>query len=319
MLNFNSPQKHDTTCLRSLASCALAMVGLAQSSACDLCSIYSAEEAQREFQRGPITGVGMQFTHFGTLQTDGHTIPRHGAHIDSIMSQPFVGYAINSRISVQFNLPVIYRQYGSDEGGNHDVSGLGDVSLTGTYKLYEKKNQDFSLIWRAMGGGKFPTGATGHLNPNEPDFAEGIGGHDLTLGSGSYDGIVGTSLYLRHGKWFGAGNVQYAIRTKGDFGYRFSNDLMWSAGLGYFIWLGENHTLSIQAAVCGEDKGKDTLGGAAVDDSAITAVYAGPQVNFTWGQRFTAQIGADLPAYIHGSATQLVPDYRIRAGLAYHF
>jgi len=41
---------------------------------------------------------------------------------------------------------------------------------------------------------KFPTGATSHLDPNEPDFATGIGGHDLTLGSGSFDGVVGTAF-----------------------------------------------------------------------------------------------------------------------------
>jgi len=34
---------------------------------------------------------------------------------------------------------------------------------------------------------------------NTPDSAlpEGIGGHDLALGSGSYDGLIGTGVYTR--------------------------------------------------------------------------------------------------------------------------
>ena len=61
--------------------------------------------------------------------------------------------------------------------------------------LYEKLTGDFAFSWPALAGVKFPTGAPHHLNPAEPDFAPGIGGHDLALGSGSFDGVLGTGFF----------------------------------------------------------------------------------------------------------------------------
>ena len=55
-----------------------------------------------------------------------------------------------------------------------------------------------------MAGVKFPTGSTSRLREEtqegagqEGPIASGIHGHDLTLGSGSYDGLVGTSAQVK--------------------------------------------------------------------------------------------------------------------------
>ena len=50
--------------------------------------------------------------------------------------------------------------------------------------------------------------------------ASGIHGHDLTLGSGSFDGIIGTGIFARWRQGFLTANVQYAIRSKGADGAR---------------------------------------------------------------------------------------------------
>ena len=113
--------------------------------------------------------------------------------------------------------------------------------------------------------------------------------------------------------------MQYAIRSEGDFGYQFANDWMWSGGPGMYLLLGDEHTLSLQAVVSGESKGQDTVGGVPTDDTAITAVYLGPQINFTWSSRLSAQIGADLPVSIVTTGQQVVPDYRVRAALTWRF
>ena len=76
---------------------------------------------------------------------------------------------------------------------------------------------------------------------------------------------------------------------------------------------------AVQAVVSGENKGKDTFQGQSADDTGVTAVYLGPQVSFTWANKLSAQIGADLPMSIENTALQAVPDYRIRAGLTWHF
>ena len=53
-------------------------------------------------------------------------------------------------------------------------------------------------------------------------------------GSGSTDFVVGTSAFYRSGRWFGTGDVQYAIRRTGDFDYRFGNDLQWTLSGGRY-------------------------------------------------------------------------------------
>jgi hypothetical protein len=166
---------------------------------------------------------------------------------------------------------------------------------------------------------KFPTGDSKHLRESEPDFAEGIGGHDLALGSGSFDGVIGTDIFLRWKRFFGTAGTQYAIRSEGDFGYEYANDLSWSGGPGYYVALKDDYTLSLQAIVSGEYKPEDTRHGVDMDDTAETSVFLGPQINFTWGSQLSAQVGADLPVSIKSSGEQIVPTFRIHAAVTWRF
>jgi hypothetical protein len=166
---------------------------------------------------------------------------------------------------------------------------------------------------------KFPTGSTSLLNPDRPDFAPGIGGHDLTLGSGSFDGLLGTGFFARWRRGFLTGAMQYGVRSEGDFGYQFANDWTWFGGPGAYLLLNDRHTLSLQAVVSGETKDQDTVHGVAMDDTAITSVFLGPQVNYTFAGRLSAMVGADLPVSIVSSGEQLVPTWRIRAALTWKF
>jgi hypothetical protein len=286
--------------------------------ACDLCSVYAATEAQGGSDKGFFAGAAEQFTHFGTLQQEGHEIPGEGQYIDSSISQVFVGYNFNNNFGVQFNLPVIYRSYGSDTT-HGTVSGIGDASLLGTYTPYRKMTEDFTFTCALLGGVKFPTGDSALLNTPDSALPEGIAGHDLALGSGSYDGLIGTGVFGRWRRWFGTASLQYSIRSEGDFEHRYANDLVWFGGPGAYLALTHSYTLSLQAIVSGETKGKDTFGGVPDDDSAETLVYVGPQVNFTWGSRLSAQLGGDLPVVRNNSGTQVMPNYRIRAAVTWRF
>jgi hypothetical protein len=83
--------------------------------------------------------------------------------------------------------------------------------------------------------------------------------------------------------------------------------------------MGHEHTLSLQAVVSGESKGQDTLNGVATDDTAVTSVFLGPQINYTWSSRLSAMVGADLPVSIVSSGQQVVPTYRIRGAVTWRF
>lgn len=298
-------------------------------SACDLCAIYSAQRTEGQAGRGFVAGVAEQFTHFGTLQLDGQKVDNPTSqYLDSSISQVFASYYFNPRLGVQFNLPVIYRSYQRPEGFDIErgtESGLGDVSLLGNVRLYRADRGDWTLSWNALGGVKFPTGSTDRL---AEEFAEvevpgapesGIHGHDLTLGSGSYDGLIGTSVYVRWRRAFLSAQVQYAIRSTGDYDYRFANDLTWLGGPGVYLALDHRYSLAAQTIVSGEAKGTDTFQGRSAEDTGITTVYLGPQVNFTWGSHLSAEAAVDVPVSIDNTALQAVPDWRARAALAWHF
>src|SRR6267378_3725813 len=85
--------------------------------ACDLCGCYSPQVESMPKEKvslaGFYTAIAEQFTHFGSLQF-------------------VVGYEINDRLAVQFNAPLIYRNFRRPKGFAIDegnVSGIGDVSL----------------------------------------------------------------------------------------------------------------------------------------------------------------------------------------------
>jgi hypothetical protein len=285
---------------------------------CDLCSVYAATEAQGGSGKGFFGGVAEQFTHFGTVQEDGHKVASEGQYIDSSVAQVFAGYNFNNSVGVQLNLPVIYRAFGSETIHGTEL-GIGDVSLVGTFTAYRHLSERFNFSWTLLGGVKFPTGDSSRLNTPDSELPEGIGGHDLALGSGSYDGLVGTGVSGRWKRLFASASLQYAIRSEGDFQHHYANDLTWFGGPGVYLVLGHQYTLSLQAVVSGETKGKDTFSGVPDGDSAETLVYLGPQVNLTWGSRLAVVAGVDLPVSRDNSGLQVLPDYRVRGAVTLRF
>ena len=319
--------------MKILSLSVLVGVVTSSASACDLCSVYSAMQARGEVNKGFTLGVAEQFTHYGTLQEEGRKVPDDlNQHLDSSISQLFVGYNFTDRLGVQVNLPIIYRSFQrADDSGEVErgsESGIGDTSVIANFLAYRKATKKFTFAWTVHGGVKFPTGDSDRLKeeldeltaPPPPGAQEsGIHGHDLALGSGSVDGLIGTGLFARRQRWFLAANAQYTIRTKGDFDYRYANDLTWWGGPGVFLALREDYTVALQLNVSGESKGRDTFQGEKADDTGITSVFLGPQVSVTWGERFSAEVGADLPVSIDNTALQSVPDYRVRAAVNWRF
>ncbi|MCX6894417.1 MAG: hypothetical protein NTZ16_02700 [Verrucomicrobia bacterium] len=314
--------------LKSLSVAVLVAVGVSRMVACDFCSVSCVCEAQGAGQ-GFFTGAAEQFTHFGTMQLDGHKVDNEtGQWLDSSIAQVFAGYNFTKRFGVQFNLPIIHREFKRPEGFAMDrghESGLGDASITGNFVVFEKRSEAVTVRWSVLGGIKLPTGSSSRIAeelnaPAVPGAPEGgIHGHDLTLGSGSVDGIVGSGVFARWKHLLVTASLQYNARTEGDYDYQFANDLSWSVAPGGYLILNENHSLTLQLVVSGEDKGRDTFQGASALDTAMTSVYVGPQLTYTWAERLSTQVGVDLPVLLDNSALQAVSDYRIRAAINWRF
>jgi hypothetical protein len=308
--------------LAGLALCASA------ANACDLCSVYASLEA-KESARGWFGGAFEQFTHFGTLKFEGETVPNPGGQKeDSSNTQLFVGYQFTSTFGVQANLPYLHRSFRRPEGGvmtNGTETGLGDSVVLAHWRpvLHIEGVALFSLS--LLGGVKLPTGSSDRLaeelaEGSEPEgsIPSAIHGHDLALGSGSVDGLVGFSAFSRYRRGFANVNVQYSIRTQGDFKYRYANDLNWSVSPGFYLSLNHEDTAALGVVLSGEHKGQDELHGIPAEDTAIDAVYLGPQFTYSRSTSLYLEAAADFPLRQHNSALQAVPDYRLRIALTWH-
>jgi hypothetical protein len=173
-------------------------------------------------------------------------------------------------------------------------------------------------------GIKFPTGDSSRL---EEEFHEvdipgapvsGIHGHDLTLGTGSYDGIFGEQTSLRYKNVFFETNVQFTLRGDGAHQYHFANDLTWAGGPGYYFVRQRDTIVGLQFVASGEYKDVDRFRGKKADDTGINSVFFGPRVLASRG-RWSAEISAELPVSIDNTALQVVPDYRVRAAISFHY
>ncbi len=228
------------------------------SRACDLCGCYTPQlnaMPQMESAFSPC---------FATLQLDGSEIANPtGQYLNSSITQLVAGYDVTSRFALQINVPLIYREFKRPEGFQIDrgtVCGLGDISLllktvlfhyaSPTRRSFEFQGKnpvaiehepDFTVSAILLTGIKFPTGDSSRLEeefhevdiPGAPESA--IHGHDLTLGTGSYDGIFGEQMAMRYKNVFFETNVQFTLRGDGAHQYHFANDLVWSGGPGYYV------------------------------------------------------------------------------------
>lgn len=318
--------------------------------ACDLCAIYTADQAKGGAPEGLTLAVSEQLTSFNRLQDDGKHVENEGNQsLKSSITQVVGKYNFSEIFAVQTNIPLISRDYKRVEDSvikSGSESGVGDAVLLALYTPYHCNEDDFFFRWGVRAGLKFPTGDTDRLKEEtqehdhtasieeehheeglsneESDHGDeslesGVHGHDLTLGSGSLDYVIGSSMFVEKGRLFADVNVQYIFRTEGDFDYRFQDDVMWEMGAGSYLLLQDEQTFSLKANLSGEYKGMDVVDGNKASDTGVNSMFLGPMLSYTGGANLLIQLGADLPLFVDNTDLQIVPDYRIRATISYRF
>lgn len=335
---------------------AAALGAVVPARACDLCAVYTTSEA-REDQTGFRVGLGQQFTYFHTLKNNSETVPNpDGEKIASSITQLLVGYNVFPRFGVQLNVPIISRDYRRVEASgvkDGNVAGFGDLSLVAIGKLFTWSDIDRIAHVVAFAGVKLPSGDPSFLKEEvppppcipfpDPSACErrvrvppdlyghhtngppsGVHGHDLTLGSGSVDGVIGAQVFAFWQRAFATGFIQYMARNVGAYDYRFANDLMFAVGPGAYLWtdhllLEAPYTVRAQVMLSGETKGNDSVEGMRLTDTGFTALYLGPVFAFDWSTHLAAELGAELPVLENTTQLQIVPDYRLRGGVTWRF
>lgn len=318
---------------------------------CELCSIYNATGARGGTSRGLQVTVSEQFTAYETLHYEGADFAdaaflQESYFYDSI-THLVPSYNFSERWGVSLNVPIIYRafnryeiKYRESGGGfistirneESTVFGPGDLALIGRVALFQKMEMKYTVRLNVFAGVKFPTGdtdrledeveqarrATIALGPLHEHNVLPVHQSDLSLGSGSFDGIFGTALHLRWDRWFFNNQIQYYLRTEAK-GYKFGNEWIISGGPGAYLLLAESFTLSLQAQASYESSARDEVLGQKSNSSGISSWYLGPLFTFTWKSDFSANAGVDIPWHIYNHGLQIVPDYRVHAGLTWPF
>jgi hypothetical protein len=313
---------------RSVAECFARLtlasaLSISTSFACDLCSVYVSERAQGTTPNTFIGGVSEQYTHFGTIREDGTKVDNDaGQYLNSSNTQVFFANQISPELGVQLNIPVLHRTFlratdtGTEEGKE---SGMGDVSLLGRYTVLDRDFETGTLHANLIGGVKLPTGSTSRLReelsetePAPGQTASGIHGHDLTLGSGSYDFVAGATAQYTVNRFVLPASIQYAYRTRGRYAYRFANDFAWQLAPGYYAILDHARSGIVALSASGELKGEDDFDGGAAEDTGMKSIYVGPQFTYTAGESLSLGAAIEFPVLSKNTAFQIVTDSRIR-------
>jgi hypothetical protein len=302
--------------------------------ACELCAIYSADSARGERNAGWVMTLSEAFISYHTVLLNDHEVSGHDLdYRDSSVTHLVPGYNFSPRLGLNLNVPLVYHhfkrtdlQYSltdppvlrTERGSEF---GLGDVSLIGRWTAFEKWSMEGGFAINVLGGVKFPTGDTDRIEdeveqseifeallppgtPHDPlgHSLSGIHEHDLSPGSGSFDGIF-----------------QYYLRTEGESGLRYGDEIMISGGPGAYLLLGDSYTLNLQANAGYDSKARDELDGQISNRTGSTAWYLGPQLGLTLGGQFSTVAGVDIPLHITANGLQNVPDYRVHASFVWRF
>ena len=327
------------------------LLGLTSAHACDLCAVYRASDADGANTSGFVFSLAEQFIPYRTIQNESTEVsPALRDHVDSSITHFVFGYNFSPKWGLSLNVPLTHLEFQRSDfrystGGpptffteEGSETGIGDISLIGRTTLFQKSEMDHSLQINLLAGIKLPTGDSDRLAeemdqtriyntlipPNTPHDPLGhsiaaVHPHSIALGSGSVDGIFGITVNSRWQRLFLNGQAQYYLRTEGRSGFKYGDELILSGGPGVFVWLAKSGSLSTQANLIYDQMGRDELDGVTSYRTGSTAWYLGPLINLTLGERFTANVGIDLPLQIKNGGYQAVPDYRLHGGVAWRF
>jgi hypothetical protein len=293
--------------------------------ACDSCALYIAGGADRP---GFTLAVAHQYTRLGTLwDRDKKTGNPIDQYVDSHITQVGLGYSTGGPWHVQLTVPYIARAFFRPDHARNELgreAGLGDITLAGRYRLLKQDSRDGGE-WEVhvLGGVELGTGDPDRLQPahhvHHHHVPSGVHEHDLALGSGSTDWLVGGDIGWTHGRWFARAQVQHAIRRSGAFEYRVANETSWEFGAGRHLVLTHKHSLAVQALFSTDHRGLDSLAGVTQTDTGISVRYLGARIAGTLGQRFAADASVEVPVRVRTRDIMVVPDYRIRAAANWRF
>lgn len=216
-----------------------------QAKACDGCALFAGvtPDAARNqvglfFRHRTFSGLNYNPT-AGTNKTDhfpvdggfGHSVDDEGhasAKETFLTLRAFGRYFITTKLYAQIEIPFVSNAY-HESGQKLGMTGLGDITLTAGYELFNAVKGDRVFQAFAAAGVKLPTGR------RFPTLAEKLDWFDLQGSTESFDVQTSLQATWRKGKFGWQAFGMYRINTAASNGMRFGNFLNARAqGFGLF-------------------------------------------------------------------------------------
>lgn len=203
----------------------------------------------------------------------------------------------------------------NDESNTVTTNGIGDLVLLLKYNFITA--DIFNQTDLSFGAGvKLPTGKSDILNNGillPADMQSGSGSVDYLLWgfySKGFVPVIPLNIIT---------NVSYKINTShkrfsgSELGYKFGNEFIFSAGLGYRT----DSVFDFSILFRLRDTVRDTFDGQKVPNTGGTWLYVIPVINFKLSDQMTSRLSSQLPVYRNLDGTQLTTSYTISLSLFY--
>jgi hypothetical protein len=223
-------------------------------------------------------------------------------------------YFIRPRLNVTAYLPYAIGKIQSDEG-TVGISGIGDPTVLLQYTVLRSKPACDSVGWKytlfAGGGFKAPLGGFRKAMPDGD-----IDPH-AQPGTGSWDGLLTTSFFARHGKVGLSLDGTARFNTANPDQYRFGNRFNSTMHLLYWFQKGSFMVLP-QLGTYTEIAAPDRMSGMEVEGTGGASVFASGGVdvfykNLSWSTTVQHPVAEYLGDEMPANHTRLI------SGLIYYF
>lgn len=200
---------------------------------------------------------------------------------DELSAMIGIPYVIKERTAVTFQGPSGTTKLGTFE---NETSGIGDISVSGLYKLYDDSVHHLHL----MAGVSFPTGSIREdgktLQPNGTTSRRRLA-YGLQLGTGTYNLLPGLTYWGASGDWnWGIQALGQINLGENDEGYTFGDLAYVSAWGGYTLGYGFTASVRLSQEYRGDIDG---------NDNSITGASPTSDPNNYGGWKTLASIGLD--------------------------
>lgn len=263
--------------------------------------------------------AGLRFAYIRPKRRSDRTLEElAGAHIHahasdfSARTSAGVAYGVTDRFTLALDLPFIHHDdiregaHSHHGGSAHnevvsrgDVSGVGDATLLGKYRLLGDGERGIALL----AGLKLPTGSTPKRDSGGERFEV-----EHQPGSGSWDPILGVAAGTPLGALQFNASIVYQKAGKGAMDTRLGNRAQGGISIAHRFGPADEHHDSGEAPhghaswdafveLTGEWEGRQKIGGEVEADSGGRALVLSPGARFTSASGWSAGASIGVPLW----------------------